>query len=135
MMIDCGDQPRRIGQERLQRYVEMDRRRGEQFGMFTLTYGAICAGTPAATNSIAHTYSQHLKTPPLLINGTGDVATPIGGARAARRAFVGSRLVGVAAPFHVLTELGNHCVDKKLLDYLVAKKLPRKDIRCPNVFP
>lgn len=135
MMIDCGDQPRRIGRKRLKRYVDEDRRRGEQFGMFNLTYGSICAGTPTAANQIANTYSQKLKTPPLLINGTGDVATPIGGARAAHRAFVGSRLITVATPFHVLTELGNSCVDNRLLDYLVSKKLPRKNIRCPNVFP
>ncbi|WP_083753713.1 alpha/beta hydrolase [Actinosynnema sp. ALI-1.44] len=67
----------------------------------------------------------------LLINSTGDPATPYDGALATRRLMPRSRLVTVPVSHHaVLGEFPNACVERTAGAYLVSGDLPDRDVWC-----
>lgn len=68
----------------------------------------------------------------LLINSTGDPATPYAGALATRLLLPRSRLITVPASHHaVLGEYPSTCVENTAGGYLVTGRLPDRDVRCP----
>lgn len=68
----------------------------------------------------------------LLINSTGDPATPYAGALATRKLLPRSRLVTVPVSHHaVLGEYPNTCVEQTAGTYLTTGHLPRHDVHCP----
>jgi pimeloyl-ACP methyl ester carboxylesterase len=68
--------------------------------------------------------------PVLLINSTGDPATPFDGALATRRMMPNSRLVSVPVSHHsVLGEYPSPCVEQAAIGYLINGVL--RDIACP----
>ena len=129
-LIDCGDQSGRISRDRITRLASHAAREGAQFGAFTLQYGTLCAGLPQAWNPLPVTRHRSLSTPPLLLNGTGDVATPMAGAWRTRRAFPGARMIRAVSSIHVLLEQPSPCIARRLMTYLVSRRLPGRDVTC-----
>ncbi|MEU8261525.1 alpha/beta hydrolase [Micromonospora sp. NPDC048999] len=71
------------------------------------------------------------RVPLLLINSTGDPATPYRGALTTRRMMPNSRLITVPASHHsVLGEYPNACVEAAATGYLLSGQLPARDLLC-----
>lgn len=101
--------------------------------MNVLDYGTLCAGTPAAWDPLRAPTRVRLSTPPLIVNGEFDPATPISGASANLKYFRGSRLVTVNTGRHGIYGLigeSSWCANRIGSDYLINKSLPSQNVRC-----
>lgn len=109
---------------------------GPEAASNVLNFSTMCSGLPPAWNQIPRLSDSRpvaLPAPPLLINSTGDVATPYAGAQSDRRALTGSRLITVHSTFHGYFGVNKStCIDRPGLAYLITGKLPSRDISCPS---
>lgn len=132
-MVNCSDQsgrptPFQVGTALTQASLKS----GPEAASNVLNFSVMCSGMPPAWNQIPALTTLRLSVPPLLINGIGDTATPMVGARANARGFLGSRLVSVRTTFHGLFGLvGSKCVNAVGLQYLINRKLPAANLSCP----
>ena len=71
----------------------------------------------------------------LLVQSTGDPATPYEGAVRAHRAYRGSRLITVEGEgdHGIYVQTANPCVDKIVERYLIDGVYPRHDLTCPGM--
>ena len=109
---------------------------GPEAASNVLNFSTMCSGLPQAWNQIPRLSESRpvtLPSPPLLINSTGDVATPYAGAQSDRRTMVGSRLITVRSTFHGYFGISKSaCIDGPALGYLITRTLPTRDISCPS---
>jgi hypothetical protein len=129
LLIKCGDEayPRDIGQYR--RDFESGSRRYPFLGP-AMSGITPCAFWPVAPREPIPSVAGS-KVGALLINSTGDPATPYDGALATRRLMSRSRLVTVPVSHHaVLGEFPNACVERTAGAYLVSGDLPDRDVWC-----
>lgn len=132
-MVNCSDQrgrptPVQVGAA----LARANQSSGPEAASNALNFSVMCAGMPPAWNQIPALTPLRLEVPPLLVNGVGDTATPMVGARANARGFRGSRLIAVNTTFHGLFGLvGSNCVNSVGLQYLINRKLPATNVSCP----
>lgn len=101
--------------------------------MNVLEYSTFCSGMPPAWDQIPAATINPLPTPPLLVNGTFDINTPINSARATSRYFPGSRLIAVETSKHgifLMAGSAQSCVNKTAFRYLISKRLPETNLTC-----
>lgn len=102
--------------------------------MNVLQYSTYCSGTPEPKHPLPTVRGLRLPTPPLLVNGLGDSATPYVSAQRTARAFPGSRLVTVDTAVHGIFAIhgtAKSCVNRIGNAYLIHKKMPPRGARCP----
>lgn len=96
-----------------------------------LNFNAMCPRGNKPVAPLKPLKKTRLATPPLIINGTGDTATPFPGAQRTRQLLTGSRLIRVPTTFHGLFLISSsRCVKKAGLQYLRKQQLPAKNLRC-----
>ena len=109
---------------------------GQVGGLNGATFGVMCRGMPGPVDPLPSFDSKvTTHTPPLLLSGKYDVATPYTGAKQTRSLFSGSRLISVNTSFHVQFPAPTKCINKPIHRYLIKRKLPKKNITCDYPFP
>lgn len=109
---------------------------GQTGGTNGSQFGSMCRGLPAPVDPLpAFDSKVRSKTPPLLLSGKYDIATPFTGAKQTRSWFPGSRLISVDTSFHVLFPAPTSCINKPVNRYLIKQKLPKQNINCEYPFP
>lgn len=103
-------------------------------------YNAPCFTWPATPSTPVNVTGAHLDTPILLVNETGDAATPYSGALEVRRRFPSSSLIaGVGGTTHAGSLSGVSCTDDAIAAYLTDGTVPTRttgvgyDLGCPPV--
>ncbi len=109
---------------------------GQVGGTNGSNFGSMCRGLPGPADPLpAFDSKVRTSTPPLLLSGKYDVATPFTGAKQTRSWFPGSRLISVDTSFHVLFPAPTSCINKPVHRYLIKRKLPKQDFNCKYPFP
>jgi pimeloyl-ACP methyl ester carboxylesterase len=132
--VDLVGRPddKRIGSY-ISAWARTDRLRGQVAGLNGNAYGTTAQGLPPAASPVPSLPKKtRVSTPPLLINGKGDLLTPFAGAKQTHKRLIGSRLISVNTSFHgiFLGDEASKCVRKPIHKYLNRAKLPRKDRTC-----
>ncbi|RZS36481.1 TAP-like protein [Herbihabitans rhizosphaerae] len=92
---------------------------------------SICASWPgSAEDAYRGPIGGRTATPLLVINSSHDATTGIDGARAARAAFEGSRLVEVTTWGHTTFGKSRTCLTPITDTYLIERRLPAGDVKC-----
>jgi pimeloyl-ACP methyl ester carboxylesterase len=101
-------------------------------GQLTLTWLSWCAGVPAFDHPVKRlTRPLRLATPPVVLNATGDPATPWVWAREMATYFQGSSLVTYDGVGHVLYGITpSRCVNDAVTEYLMRLERPG-ELMCP----
>ncbi len=109
---------------------------GQIGGLNGTNFGSMCRGLPRPVDPIpAVDEKVTTSTPLLLVSGKYDLATPFKGAKETNKWFRGSRLISVSTSFHGLYPSQVGCIDKPVNEYLLKRKLPRKNINCDFPLP
>ncbi|WP_245797550.1 alpha/beta hydrolase [Mangrovactinospora gilvigrisea] len=131
--VACNDTPWTKDLGYWKRLQSTESARHPLVGARALLYGATCASLPSAGSGPRLTVTGEGFPPVLMLNSTGDPATPYAGALRTHRALRGSRLVTVAGGGdHGQFENGNACVDGYVDRYLLSGTLPDGDVSCPG---
>lgn len=136
-LVDCGDMRNPLRRSEVTSLVARTAgRTNPQVASDQLNFGMVCSGLKRAWDPLRALRRTRLTTPPLLVNGVGDVATPYGGAVQTNRLLPGSRLISVDTTIHGISLLnGSACVDAHVTRYLLRNRLPKQNASCPGPSP
>lgn len=130
--IECNDTPWYGDRQSVIRNSGELGRKFPLFGYFTVEQPCIGWRRPALT---LPTPTGRGVPPVLMVQDTGDPATPYEGAVRAHHAFAGSRLLTVQGQgdHGVYAATGNACVDDTVEAFIVDGHVPAGDLTCPGV--
>lgn len=132
-LVNCSDSRGLLSNAQAGKWVGRTARYGgPEAASDLMNYLSMCPGFKKGWDPLPGlTKRTRVPTPPLIVNGVGDIATFYRGARQSHQRFVGSRMVTVDTMVHGLSIVrGNKCVDKVAMKYLRTAKLPKSNIKC-----
>ncbi len=102
-------------------------------GWLAVDEGATCAGiSEDLGRPLRATPSIALRTPPVVVNSVADPRTPWLGARRAANVFDGAVMVTYDSAQHVTwMATQSRCVNEPVTDYVLTRRLPKRDSACP----
>ena len=133
--VMCGDFSDRPTTEQAAAWASASAAIGSvRAGQLTLTWLSWCAGVPAFDHPVTRlTRPLRLATPPVVLNATGDPATPWVWAREMVTYFQGSSLITYEGVGHVLYGVTpSRCVNDAVTAYLMRLERPG-NLTCPYV--
>jgi pimeloyl-ACP methyl ester carboxylesterase len=128
--VNCLDHDDGVPSSRVASYDARFEKASPTFGR-VFAYGlAACENWPVHTGRTGAPIHAKGSAPIMVVGTTRDPATPIAGARGLVRQLDNAVLVTRAGDGHTAYHQGSACVDSTIEAYLVAGKVPTKEVDC-----